>query len=358
MDFLSKFSKYYLKMKNRLEIAPAVSFRLIFFLAFNTLLYFPRANRLAAQTELTGFFDIIHSYQFARGKTDGFSINQFEIDISRAYKGNLSFGAAIAYNNTCENIDLSMVYLHYNLLSKEVKHPRRSEEEEHAGIVIGKFDVPIGLDYLSFASPDRPVISQPLIIEQTIAGWNDVGLNLHLNKRYYRINLSLVNGFNSGLNFVGDFVLKLTPDLSLGLFHTSDFDKRINRKSWISGGYLMADYFLWELKSEFIWANGIYGGEQDTLNTNHTHNGFYVQLVTELNKLNVHLPWFFTLRYSLWMDDNIASPVPLPEKIRRYVLGLGYRVNEYSSLRLEYLLEEPQGAKRFDRLTAQLVVGF
>ena len=313
---------------------------------------------LPAQTELTGFFDIIHTYQLSEGQTSGFKINQFEIDISKAYKGNLSFGAAISYNNTCGNIELSMVYLHYNLLSKEVKHPRRTEEDEHAGIVIGKFDVPIGLDYLSYASPDRPVVSQPLIIEKTIAGWNDVGINLHLNKKYYRVNFSTVNGFNNGMNFVGDLVFKITPDFRLGVFHTSDFNNRIERKSWISGSYLFAQWGLWELKSEFIWASGIYGGEQDTLNAAHYHDGFYVQLVSDLSKINMTLPLFFTLRYSLWQDENADSPVPLPEKIDRYVFGVGYHMNDYSSIRLEYFMENPEGVKRFDRLTAQLVVMF
>jgi len=314
-------------------------------------------DRVSAQTEITGFFDIIHTYQLAQGQTDGFKINQFEIDISKAYKGNLSFGAAIAYNNVCGNIELSMVYLHYNLMSNEVKHPRRNEEEEHAGIVIGKFDVPIGLDYLSYASPDRPVVSQPLIIEQTIAGWNDVGINLHLNKKYFRINFSTVNGFNKGLNLVGDLVFKIRPGFRLGMFHTSDFDKRIERKSWISGTYLFAERGMFELKSEFLWANGIYGGEQDSLE-NHCHDGFYVQLVSDLSKVKAALPLFFTLRYSLWQDDAPASAVSLPEKIERYVLGLGYRLTGYSSVRLEYRLEQPEGEKRQDRLTAQLVVGF
>ena len=313
---------------------------------------------LPAQTEITGFFDIIHTYQPSERQTNGFKINQFEIDISRAYKENLNFGAAISYNNDVGNLELSMAYIHYNLINKEIKHPRRTEEDEHAGIVVGKFDVPIGLDYLSYASPDRPVVSQPLIIEKTIAGWNDVGINLHLNKKYYRVNFSTVNGFNNGVNFVGDLVFKITPDIRVGLFHTSDFNKKIQRQSWISGTYLFAEWKIWELKSEFIWANGIYGGEQDTVNSNHNHDGFYVQLVTDFSKINIPVPLFFTVRYSLWQDKNTNNQLPLPEKIDRIVLGIGYHLNDHSSLRLEYFSQNPEGVKRFDHLTAQLVVGF
>jgi hypothetical protein len=50
--------------------------------------------------------------------------------------------------------------------------------------------------------------------------------------------------------------------------------------------------------------------------------------------------------------------MPLPEKIQRYVFGVGHRINDYSSVRLEYLREDPQGSSYSDRLTAQLVVGF
>lgn len=326
-----------------------------FFFAFILLIF---SGHSQAQTEITGFFDITHTYQIMDKQTTGFKINQFEIDISRAYKDHLTFGAAVAYDNELHTFDLSMAYLHYNLFKDEVKHPRRTEEDEHAGILIGKFDVPIGLDYLSFASPDRPVVSQPLIIEQTIAGWNDVGLNLHLNKKYFRVNFSAVNGFNNGVNVVGDLVLKIIPGIKLGLFHTSDFNKKIIRKSWINGAYLLAEKGIFELKSEYLWAHGIYGGEQDTSKTHHSHDGFYVQLVSDISKVEGKLPLFFTLRYSLWQDENGNSSVSLPQKIERYVLGVGYQLYQYSSFRLEYLLEDPQGSKRFDRLTAQLVVGF
>ncbi len=160
------------------------------------------------------------------------------------------------------------------------------------------------------------------------------------------------------MNFVGDLVFKITPAFRLGLFHTSDFNNSIKRKSWISGSYLFAEWGMWELKSEFIWASGIYGGEQDTLNNDHSHAGFYVQLVSDLSKNNITLPLFFTLRYSLWQDKNTDGFISFPEKIDRYVVGIGYHLNDHNSLRLEYLMENPQGARRFDRLTAQLVVMF
>ncbi len=312
-----------------------------------------------AQTEITGFFDVIHEYHISEHSTAGFHINQFEIDISKVYKDNISFGAAVAYNNGCENIELSMVYLHYNLFKNGVKHPRRSEEkDEHAGIIIGKFDVPIGLDYLSFASPDRPVVSQPLIIEQTIAGWNDVGLNLHLNKKYFRFNLSAVNGFNKGANFVGDWVFKITPHFRMGLFHTSGFNQKIQYKSWISGAYLFMETNGWELKSEWMRAKGIYGGQADTVLAGHIHNGFYVQLVSDLNQMAVHVPFFITVRYSLWQDEQAETSGTLPPQIERLVGGIGYHLNDYSSLRMEYNREYQKNELPSDRLILQLVVGF
>lgn len=328
----------------------------VFFLI--PLLLFLIKTKLSAQTELTGFFDIINTYQLTDQQTEGFQINQFEVDFSRVYKEHLSFGAAIAYNNENNGIDLNMVYLHYNIFNNEVKHPRRTEESKHTGIVIGKFDVPIGLDYLSFASPDRPVFSQPLIIEKTIAGWNDVGVNLHINKKYFRFNFSTINGFNEGINFAGDIAIKFLPGIGLGLFHTSDFNNKINRKSWISGSYLFAEWGMWELKSEYLLANGIYGGEQDTMNSDHRHDGFYIQLLSDLEKSGAKLPVFFTVRYSLWQDENENSPVPLPERIDRWVLGIGYRMNDYSSLRLEFRSEKAENLQRKNQLTGQLVVAF
>ena len=311
-----------------------------------------------AQTEITGFFDVVHTYHLSDQQTNGFQINQFEIDISRAYKSHISFGAAIAYNNSSRTMDLSMAFLHYNIFSEEVKHPRRTEKEEHAGIVLGKFDVPIGLDYLSYASPDRPVVSQPLIIEKTIAGWNDVGVNFHLNKKFYRVNFSVINGFRNGVNLVGDFSAKVFPAFRVGVFHTSDFTGKFVRQSWISGAYVLAEWKIWELKSEYLQAKGIYEGEQDTLNTSHRHHGFYVQLLTDFGKSTGWMPFFFTLRYSLWLDENKNTTAMTPKNIRRYVLGLGYQLDGDISVRLEYLREIPQEEKQSNRLTVQLVVGF
>ncbi len=329
------------------------------FALYLLIIFLTGAASLKAQTEITGFFDIIHTYRLSSQETGGFRINQFEIDISKAYKGNLSFGAAIAYDSTSHNIGLSMVYLHYNFINPSVKHPRRSEEDEHIGLVLGKFDVPIGLDYLSYASPDRPVVTQPLIIEKTIAGWNDVGINFHINNRLIRVNLSLINGFNNGLNLAGDFVFKLRPGFQLGLFHTSDFDRKIYRKSRMTGLSILGNYQILQLKSELIWANGIYGGEQDTLGESHAHSGYYVQLVSDLGKLKKKTyPLFFTMRLSVWKDKNQNSPVYLPSRIERYVLGIGYRINQYSSFRLEYLRQKSQGIHYSDRFTGQMVVSF
>jgi len=67
-------------------------------------------------------------------------------------------------------MELAMAYVHYNFINGEAMHPRREETMDHSGIVIGKFDINFGLDYLSFASPDRPIVSQPLVIEKTIGG--------------------------------------------------------------------------------------------------------------------------------------------------------------------------------------------
>ena len=43
-----------------------------------------------------------------------FMINQFEMDFSYAHKSHFSVGAATAYNNETQNMQLAMAFIHYS----------------------------------------------------------------------------------------------------------------------------------------------------------------------------------------------------------------------------------------------------
>jgi len=237
-----------------------------------------------AQIELTGFFDVIHGYDFDEKKNSGYQINQFEVDISNSFKGHVSLGAAIEYNNQNENMELAMAYLHYNMVEGETKHPRHGERLNHTGIIVEKFDIPFGLDYLSFASPDRPFVSQPLIVEKTIGGWNDIGLDIHYVKSNFKIEFWTVNGFSDGINIGGNVRYFILQSFQIGLSHATDFDVNLKRKNSLNSLNLVFDLESIEIKSEYFWTDGLYEGAPDTMCANKVKEGFYLKWLTDLEE--------------------------------------------------------------------------
>lgn len=314
-------------------------------------------QKSAAQTELTGFFDVYNSYEFQEDVYSGFQINQFEIDISYSYKQCLSLGTALAYNADNEQLELAMAYLHYNIFNEGVMHPRRVEESNHSGIIVGKFDLPFGLDYLNFASPDRPVFSAPLVLEKTLGGRNDIGVNYHVVSERYKVNFCVVNGFNDGVCLGTGVKAKVLDILQLGASYTSDFKSVDNRANWAGGVDLMAEVGPVELKSEYIWTNGLLNGEQDESGADGVNGGLYVQALTQLETMT-NLPFFLTLRYGFWNAAYDYDGNGTNDEQNRITVGLGYQIAEGCSIRGEMLSEQVSNDDRSLKATIQLVTGF
>lgn len=314
-------------------------------------------HSIKAQMEISGFFDILNVHELTQNNYNQFRINQFEIDISYAYRNNLSLGTAIAYNNETENMELAMAYIHYNFINKKAMHPRREETMDHSGIVIGKFDINFGLDYLSFASPDRPIVSQPLIFEKTIAGWNDIGINYHIVKGNLNFHTWIVNGFNNGINLGGNLRYSFFPFFNIGFSHFSDFEKIRNVKTWANGLDILIKTKVIQIKSEYLWAKGIFNGQRDTLSVQKKHNGFYAQILTKLKKV-IDLPIFVTFQYGQWnseFDKNLNS---IYDNEKRFTVGIGYQFNTNISARIELLTNKIEVQKPQQKGTLQVVVAF
>ncbi len=337
--------------KNTLKLRKSIKILLFFCLILISKILF-------AQVELTGFFDIIHAHNFSDNLNNGFQINQFEIDISAGYKDHFSLGTAIAYTPSENQLNLAMAYLHYNIIAGEPMHPRREEEMNHFGIIAGKFDVHFGLDYLSFASPDRPVFSQPLIIEKTIAGWNDIGLGIHLMRKYFAIDLWSVNGFFGGFNLGGNVRLKPLPFAEIGFSHATDFSKESKAMNRLKGIDILVKYKAVKVISEYLWTSALFEGDVDTLSINNIREGFYIQSVTNFDRF-VKLPFFMTLRYGYCnprLDETVVNADC--EAISRYTFGLGYNFAKYCSARLEVQSNQYQTKGSVTMLFLQIVLAY
>jgi len=314
-------------------------------------------NISVAQPELTGFFDVINTQNFTENEYSQFQINQFELDISYAHQSRFSLGTAVAYNNVTQNMELAMAYAHYNFINEEGIHPRREETTNHTGIIVGKFDMHFGLDHMSFASPDRPIASQPLVYEKTIGGWSDTGVDFHMLHNDFSFHVWAVNGFYEGISLGGNLRYSFLPFLSVGVSQSTDFVKIDETKASITGLDILIGTEILEIKSEYLWAKGIYAGKQDTLGTEEMHEGFYVQALTQLDEL-ISLPMFFTLRYGQWNSKEDRDFNGIIDSENRFTVGLGYQFHENVSARLELLTNKIENQKRFHQGTLQLVVAF
>ncbi len=311
---------------------------------------------IIAQTEMSGFFDAVGISNFNHTKESRFLINQFELDFSYLHHSHFSVGSAVAYNNESENLELAMAFIHYSFEDGPVKHPRRVETYDHSALLIGKFDIPFGLDYLSYASIDRPTISQPLVIEKTIAGWNDIGVDYHLFKNNLKFDVWVVNGFNTGVGVGGNIRYKFFPFLEVGLSHSTDIDNFESVKDWLSGVDIKIDTETFEIKSEFLWTKGIFEGAVDTVLNNEMHHGGYFQILTHLNKF-INLPISLTLRFGSWeCAGNSNNEIDGAQ--HRYTAALSYLLDDNLTARFELSQNDYSTAPSETFGILQVVVGF
>lgn len=312
---------------------------------------------LRAQTEITGFFDLV-SYQNLVTKSEhNFFINQFELDVSYAHKTHFSVGSAVAFNNQTEQMELAMAFVHYSFIDGPALHPRRKETYDHSAFLFGKFDMPFGLDYLSFASADRPTITQPLVIEKTIGGWNDIGIDFHMFNGKFKFDIWAVNGFRDGVNLGGNLRYTIIPSLEIGFSHASDFTKFKFSNEWINGVDLQLNSKVFQFQTEYLWTKGIYEGAMDSMLTSDMHHGVYFQLNTNFYELS-SLPINLVIRYGAWGSDFDRDYDGIKDCQNRYTATIGYYLDENLVLRLELVSDQIEELKRENKLLLQAVVSF
>jgi hypothetical protein len=313
------------------------------------------SSSLKAQMEISGFFDAVGALHFPNTKETGFLINQFEVDLSYLHKSRFSVGSAVAYNNETENMELAMAFIHYSFDDGPAKHPRRLETYDHSAIMVGKFDMPFGLDYLSYASVDRPTYTQPLVIEKTIAGWNDIGIDYHLFAGNFKFDVWTVNGFRDGVGIGGNIRYRVFPFLEIGTSHSVDVNNFQKLNDWLSGVDLMINTNILQVKSEFMWMEGVYEGIPDSVLNNNMHYGGYLQVLTEFNEW-LTVPLFLTLRFGGWRCSGKMNEIDETEY--RYTATLGYGLHENLSLRLEASVNTYNHAEAETLGILQIIVSF
>ena len=72
---------------------------------------------------------------------------------------------AIAYNDDESKFELGAAILDLHLFSSNGDNHLKGLQITHSSLQVGLFDVPFGIDYKSYASVDRKLISAPRVVE-------------------------------------------------------------------------------------------------------------------------------------------------------------------------------------------------
>jgi hypothetical protein len=281
----------------------------------------------ATDLELSGFADVIYSSSGEEGTDDHFMLSQVELDLAYLLSEKIRADLAIAHREGSFGIGAMTIGF---------------SPAERIGICVGQFDVPFGIDYNFFPSPDRKLISAPLATETTHRLWNDIGLQLSITSSHVDLTLFAVNGLSDAevtvvpggrLSHCFGDLLEVGGSMALGFTDDSDVETGlygIDFQLTHGGLYLKGEYIehSWEMTTE----------GQSTA-------GFYLQATVDVD------PFFFCARYG-----GLDSDEPELDELDRVTVGAGYRVIEQVELRGECQFHA--SGQEDDRLFLQTVASF
>lgn len=308
------------------------------------------ANTVTGQIEYSGFADILYTKNLIEGGDAAFGYGQFEVDLSAVVMDGVTFEGAVAYNVDDGLFEAGAGFLDIHLTGSDESHPPRGGYLQHSGLMVGQFDVPFGRDYLHIPSPDRKLVSRPLLNQKTIDSWNDMGLNLYCELSFFNFNYFIVNGAQAGIAAGGRIVIPLANILELGASYatqTAENDSGATPK--IIGVDFQSDFGPIGARFEYQQATALLEGDFDNSGADDQHSGYYAQLDLEMEQL-VNLPLFLVGRYGTWEKDT--------ETVGQLTFGLGYKIGDGFECRAEYLSNRINETDPDNQFTIQTVIIF
>jgi hypothetical protein len=296
-----------------------------------------------AGVEVSGFIDVLT--QGKQGEKTTFGMGAFEIDFAAEFSPRVSFEGAVVVEG--EEVGLGQTLVDFKLL-----------EEDKLGLQVGLLDMPFGIDYQVFATPDRKTVTPPLITELMMdGGWGDIGVNLHGSLSKFNYNLYVVNGMGEDngvpVNQLSDNNNAKTVGGSLGILPVEglEFGFSYARGPYLDGtakealsrmgGDIQFAYEPLEIKGEYVK-----GEEELPGGGSNEQDGFYIQV---LGKATEKL--YGVTRYDYWKPKGGDS-------ITRVTVGLGYDLVENISLRSEYQINNETPKEDNNLFSTQVVISF
>ena len=101
-----------------------------------------------------------------------------------------------------------MMIVDFHIFGESDRHFRPTRHIHHSGLILGRFDVPFGLDWQVYPSIDRKLVTMPMSTELFLDSWNDLGGQFYIEAGRMEATLYAVNGYGyqQGYNADGDFL--------------------------------------------------------------------------------------------------------------------------------------------------------
>ena len=280
-----------------------------------------------AGLDISAFADLVFPVSPGDSVSTDFQVNQAEIDLDGTIAPGASAAMAVAYDPEAESFSLAVLSMEMILAEAG---------DFGAGLTVGKFDVPFGIDYKVYASVDRRFITSPVFLDFSHRGWNDLGLDLEFSAGWFGGDIFLINGDGCGRGDDHPGGPPVRPDIKRSWGSRLHFSPWLPLEIGFSGAIfhdqddvltmalLGADFqaraggFLF--KGEYLRQNVDRHTQAETDN-----EGFYVQGMYEFGQV------FLLVRYDQWTPESATRLSP-----ERVSLGGGYILHPGLEFRLEH----------------------
>jgi hypothetical protein len=281
--------------------------------------------------EFFAFGDVLWVFDQDESDTEsGFQLNQVEIDLAQGLGRATQVAAAVAFDG--DSFGVGVWGVDFRIAGSGPGHFARVRRVDSLGLVFGQYDVPFGVDYQRYASPDRKLVTGPLVVGETHDSWNDLGGQLYLDAPKINWTLFGVNGFGyqreDATGEVVEYDTTIAAGTRLGIrpwdlievggSAAAFFDDGGRPDMLLGGADLQLEVAGFSIAGELIGHfTGLYASDQ------RNHLGFYANVAYDFER------WFLVARHSTFWP-HVEDPV------QQLAGGVGVRLVKGVEMRAQY----------------------
>jgi hypothetical protein len=297
-----------------------------------------------------GFFDLLWEPDPADPARAVFRLGQAEVDIDATLSPRVGVCLAPAWNPDEESLGIGTMALNWQWSDEGLENFCRHRHVRRSGVLVGRFDVPFGIDWQVYPSLDRPLVTAPLVVQRTHGGWNSDGVMVYGARGLFNATAHATSGFPHARYRATPRPATWTPRAvyggRLGVVPVTGWAAGVSG-AWMD--IVEADHAMSLTGVDLEILTGAFGLRGEAIRHRATDgartgttDGVYLE-----GRYGPGRPYGIARWDAVWDADGTVEKV--------LALGLGYRAQETVVLRAEYGLDLTGRGE--DRLLLQLAAG-